>query len=234
MKTSGEESKPREGNRPRPGIIVIHQDELIALEVDHVIGQQQIFVRPMSGHLAPIGFYGGSTILSDGEPAIILNLPELTRQFFTSHKGQHVAEELNNQDTLKYLIYQLGDENFATPLIEIREVIEFRTAKPIPHTADFFKGVINIRGEIVGVVDLRERLNIPAGKTPAAQLIFETENGPLAAIVDKVHSVTIINESDLERKPAVSASNNDRAYFLGVGKVEGKLLTWVAAKNSDA
>jgi two-component system chemotaxis sensor kinase CheA len=69
----------------RPGIVVVNRDELLALEVDAVSGQQQIFVRPLTGHLSPIGFYGGSTILSDGEPAIILNLPEIARLYFTSH-----------------------------------------------------------------------------------------------------------------------------------------------------
>ena len=141
------------------------------------------------------------------------------------------SEENSSQDIHKYLIYQLGEESFATPLIEVREVIEFRSAKPIPHTTSFFKGVINIRGEIVGVLDLRERLNIESKATPMAQLIFETDNGPLAAVVDRVHSVTVIQEKDLERRPAVSPTGDDRAYFLGVGKVDGRLLTVVSLRK---
>ncbi len=142
---------------------------------------------------------------------------------------------MNNDSTKdtahKYLIYQLGRENFATPLIEVREVIEYRDAKPIPHTSSFFKGVINIRGEIVGVLDLRERLNIKEAGEPMAQLIFETDNGPLAAVVDRVHSVTVIMEKDLERRPAVHSAGEDRAYFLGVGKVEDRLLTVVTLRK---
>lgn len=76
----------KNGNgQPRPGIIVHYREDRLALAVDTVVGQQQIFVRPVIGHLAPIGFYGGSTILSDGEPTIILNLPEMARRYFTSH-----------------------------------------------------------------------------------------------------------------------------------------------------
>lgn len=142
-----------------------------------------------------------------------------------------VNEDSAQDTTNKYLIYQLGTENFATPLIEVREVIEFRTAKPIPHTTHFFKGVINIRGEIVGVLDLRERLNIKNPAPPMAQLIFETDNGPLAAIVDRVHSVTVILEKDLERRPAVHSANEDRAYFMGVGKVDDRLLTVVSLRK---
>lgn len=131
----------------------------------------------------------------------------------------------------KYLIYQLGEQFFATPLIEVREVIEYRDAKPIPHTPPFFKGVINIRGEIVGVIDLRERLKIAGSDKPVAQLIFETAKGPLAAIVDRVQSVTVIAEDALERRPALHASEAERAYFIGIGKIEDYLITVVSLRH---
>ncbi len=142
-----------------------------------------------------------------------------------------IDDDLSTGNNEKYLLYQLGDGLFASPLIEVREVIEYRAAKPIPHTAPYFKGVINIRGEIVGVMDLRERLSIKGTDKPVALLIFETENGPLAAIVDKVHSVTVITEADLERRAATHGQSTDRAYFLGVGKVEDKLITVVTLRK---
>ena len=137
--------------------------------------------------------------------------------------------------TDKYLIYQLGSQFFATPLIEVREVIEYRDAKPIPHTTDFFKGVINIRGEIVGVIDLRERLGIVSDNQPVAQLVFETPNGPLAATVDRVQSVTVIPEANLERRAVAQVqaqgSAQDRAYFVGVGKLDEYLITILSQRN---
>lgn len=133
----------------------------------------------------------------------------------------------------KYLIYQLGLDYFATPLIEIREVIEYRAAKAIPHTSPYFKGVINIRGEIVGVLDLRERMNLQGSDAPVAQLVFETENGTLAATVDRVHAVTIIDENAIERRAQLGSGHNpDRGYFLGVAKVdESRLVTVVSLRK---
>jgi two-component system chemotaxis sensor kinase CheA len=72
---------------PSAGIVVQHHENRLALAVENVVGQQQIFVRPMPGHLSAIGFYAGSTMLSDGEPTLILNLPEIVRQYFTTHPG---------------------------------------------------------------------------------------------------------------------------------------------------
>jgi len=83
----GFEPTKKDQGTPRPTLIVPFREEQIALSVDSVVGQQRIFVRPLIGHLAPISIYGGSTILSDGEPSIILNLPLIAQQFFTLHSG---------------------------------------------------------------------------------------------------------------------------------------------------
>jgi two-component system chemotaxis sensor kinase CheA len=70
--------------RPRPAMIVRHHEDLLGISVDSVIGQQQVFVRPLLGHLRPVAYFSGTTILSDGEPCIILNLSEMARRYFTS------------------------------------------------------------------------------------------------------------------------------------------------------
>jgi two-component system chemotaxis sensor kinase CheA len=70
--------------RPRPAMIVRHHEDLVGISVDSVIGQQQVFVRPLLGHLRPVPYFSGTTILSDGEPCIILNLSEMARRYFTS------------------------------------------------------------------------------------------------------------------------------------------------------
>ncbi len=70
--------------RPRPVLIVRYHEDLLGIAVDSAIGQQQVFVRPLLGHLRPVPYFSGTTILSDGEPCIILNLSEMARRFYTS------------------------------------------------------------------------------------------------------------------------------------------------------
>ena len=67
---------------PKPGLVVRFRDDLLAFSVDHVVGQQQIFVRPVIDSLNQVRVFGGSTILSDGEPSMILNLTEMARTYF--------------------------------------------------------------------------------------------------------------------------------------------------------
>lgn len=68
----------------RTGLIVQFRDEVMAFRVDDVLGQQQVFVRPVIQQLMPVDFFGGSTILNDGEPSVILNLNEMARHYFES------------------------------------------------------------------------------------------------------------------------------------------------------
>lgn len=141
------------------------------------------------------------------------------------------VQELDKDDAQKFLIFEIGQEVFATSLIEIREVIEYNQPKPIPQMPAFFKGVINIRGEIIGVLDLRERLGIKGSDVVPCQLVFETDAGPLAAVVDRVQSVTVIEESQLDRRNLVGTAGPDRAYFLGVGKIDNRIVTLISLRK---
>lgn len=134
---------------------------------------------------------------------------------------------IKDESSDKYIVFQMGSELFATSLLEIREVIETQTPKPIPNMAPYFKGVINIRGEIIGVIDLRERLGIAERNQSLCQLVFETSAGPLAAIVDRVHSVIVADPATLERRANI-AQGTDRAYFIGVGKVGERIVTFIS------
>lgn len=139
--------------------------------------------------------------------------------------------EEDDNNVSKYLVYQLGSDHFATQLVDVREVIEYRDAKPIPHMAAFYKGIINVRGEIIGVIDMRERLDLHSSARPTAMLVFETPQGALAAIVDKVNSVSTILEENIDRRPAVKGRKADSQYFGGVAKIEDRLVTIIQLKQ---
>ncbi|OFZ22699.1 MAG: hypothetical protein A2202_01370 [Bdellovibrionales bacterium RIFOXYA1_FULL_36_14] len=127
----------------------------------------------------------------------------------------------------KYLLFSIGKEIFGVPLMGVREVTEPQKVKPIANTSKHFLGVINIRGEIIGVIDLRIRLSHPAEKTPfMAMIIFETAVGPMAALVDKVESVSIIEEKNIDRNPNIS-SDFPQKYLMGIGKLNDDLITLI-------
>ncbi len=131
------------------------------------------------------------------------------------------------QEENRYLIFSLGREMFGTPLLGVREVVEPLPPKPVPNTRPFFTGVINIRGEIVGVMDLRARFQQNQKTEPGqAMMVFETLTGTEAALVDKIEAVAKIPERNIERQPNVK-SNIPADYLLGVAKEGERLVTLI-------
>ena len=138
-----------------------------------------------------------------------------------------MSDDIFNEEESRYLIFSLGGELYGTPLLGVREVVEPQEAKPIPGTVDYFKGVINIRGQIVGVIDLRVRLQHPASKTVGnAFMVFDTSFGPIAAIVDRVESVIKIPEGNIERSPNVRTTV-PIDFLLGIAREHERLITLI-------
>ena len=132
-----------------------------------------------------------------------------------------------HEDAAKFLIFLVGEELFGVPLMGVREVVEPQKVKKIPNTVDYFMGVINIRGEIVGVIDLRLRFNQQAKDNPyMAMIIFESAVGPIGAIVDKVESVTELEKADIDDAPNIAA-DVPMDYLVGIGKIKNSLVTLI-------
>lgn len=133
----------------------------------------------------------------------------------------------NDLDQDRYLLFTLGQELYATPLMGVREVVEMQKPKPIPHTVPSFLGVINIRGEIVGVMDLRLRLGYPVVDSPTeAMMVFDTQGGSLAAIVDTMEGVTKINPELIDKNPSIE-SRLPLNFLIGVGRIRDRLVTLI-------
>lgn len=131
----------------------------------------------------------------------------------------------NDLEQDRYLLFTLNQETYATPLMGVREVVEMQKSKPIPHTIPSFLGVINIRGEIVGVMDLRLRLGYEVSASPMeAMMVFDTENGSIAAIVDQMEGVVKIQPDLIDRRPSIE-SRLPLDYLIGVGRLKERLVT---------
>jgi purine-binding chemotaxis protein CheW len=127
----------------------------------------------------------------------------------------------------KYLIYSIGGESYGSPLLTVREVLEYQKPKFMPNMASHFSGVINVRGAIVGIVDLRSKFSLSNDvNRKTAMLLCDTPNGPIAAVVDQVDCVAGFAENEIEVKPPVQPRMS-QDYLLGVAKMKSNLVTLV-------
>jgi purine-binding chemotaxis protein CheW len=99
----------------------------------------------------------------------------------------------------KYLVYRIHDELYASPLLDFKEVIEYTPPKLVPNMATYFTGMINLRGLIIGVVDIRKKLGYSIEVIHKASfLICDTELGPLAATIDRVEAVIQLSSDQIQ------------------------------------
>jgi purine-binding chemotaxis protein CheW len=131
------------------------------------------------------------------------------------------------EDDSKYLVYKIGDEFYASPLLSVREVMEYQKPKFIPNMVKHFTGVINVRGSIVGVVDFRIKFNLPQKNSPrTSMLLCDTEEGPVAALVDSVDFVVDLTQNEIDLKPPIRTQIGTN-YLIGVAKKGDKLITLI-------
>jgi len=128
----------------------------------------------------------------------------------------------------KYLMFELNNRSFGIDILKIREIIRMVTIRTIPESPSYVLGVIDLRGNIVPVIDPKHIFNIIRQTTSKKQVIIvletETENGvfQLGIVVDSVSQVTNITASEIEDTPSFVKSNKT-SYFLAIAKIEGQL-----------
>lgn len=140
------------------------------------------------------------------------------------------AEPLKKEvvENQRYLVFVLGENLYATPLLAAREVIEVPDFRAIPNTKDYFLGIANLRGEVVGIIDLGGMFGANEPKTDEKQsvIICESRSGPLGAKIDGIRGVVSMNESEITKEVSIK-SHVPQEYIRGVGKLESDELAIV-------
>lgn len=134
-----------------------------------------------------------------------------------------MAEAIANETT-QYLSFNLGDEVFALDIGKVREVLEFTTVTKVPQTPDFMRGVINLRGGVVPVIDMKLKFGMgETEKTINTCVIIaevELDDGEitvLGALADSVQEVFDMHEDDIEPAPRLGTQLNTE-FLKGMGK----------------
>jgi purine-binding chemotaxis protein CheW len=130
-----------------------------------------------------------------------------------------------NGDILQLVTFNLANEEFGVDITRVQEINRMMDITKIPNAPEFIEGVVNLRGKIVPVVDLRKKLGFPEKEHDKSTRIMVVEvNGMvLGFIVDSVSEVLRIPESTIEPPPSL-VSGVESDYLNGVGKLDDRLL----------
>jgi purine-binding chemotaxis protein CheW len=132
-------------------------------------------------------------------------------------------------ETRQYLTFKLGDEVFATDVAKVREVLDFTAITKIPRTPDFMSGVINLRGNVVPVVDLR--LCFDMSKTEktvntcivVVEMLVEGESTVIGALADSVEEVIDLEPDQIQPPPRIGTQIRTE-FIKGMGKRDAQFI----------
>jgi purine-binding chemotaxis protein CheW len=132
-------------------------------------------------------------------------------------------------DTRQYLTFQLGEEVFALDVSYVREILEFTTVTRMPGTLGYMRGVINLRGSVVPVLDMKLKFGLPAIEETVSTCIIVTEVScdggatVIGALVDSVQEVFELEHDQIEPAPKIG-TRIETGFVKGMGKKDDQFV----------
>jgi len=135
-------------------------------------------------------------------------------------------------DCEQFLTFCLQDEEYGIEILRVQEIKGFSKIREIPNAPSYIKGVMNLRGTVVPVIDLRTRFGMPEAEYNQFTVIIVVSIGAkvVGLIVDAVSDVLNITKDQVEETPDISG-DLDTSYFEGMGKVGEKLVLLLNIDN---
>ena len=137
-----------------------------------------------------------------------------------------MSQTLQGQDPVaQWVTFYLDKERYGINVMQVQEVLRVSEITPVPGAPDYVLGIINLRGNVVTVIDSRQRFRLPPREMDDSTriVIMETENQVVGILVDSVAEVVELRASEIEAAPSVG--NEESARFIqGVCSLSGELL----------
>ena len=124
----------------------------------------------------------------------------------------------------KFLTFQLKGEEYGLEILKVREIIGVMDITTVPQTPDYVKGVVNLRGKVIPVIDLRLKFGLDGaeyGKRTCV-IVVRVNGLEMGIVVDTVSEVMDIGSENIEETPSFGATLNTD-YILGMGKIDGRV-----------
>lgn len=136
-----------------------------------------------------------------------------------------MADKEYSSSEVQLVVFKLGREEYGVSILQVQEIKKMTDITRVPHTPEYVKGVINLRGSVLPVIDLQKRLGLAeTGYSDASRIIIvKVDEVHVGMIVDAVTEVTAISRDQIE-PPYVVNSEVGINYISGVGKLDNRLL----------
>ena len=131
---------------------------------------------------------------------------------------------------LQWVTFQLASEVYCVNVMQVREVLRYTNIAPVPGSPNYVLGIINLRGNVVTVIDLRIRFGLSENEITDSTriIIIETETQVVGILVDSVAEVVYLRQSEIDLPPSTRLASEDHSRFIqGIAHYDSRLLILV-------
>ena len=138
---------------------------------------------------------------------------------------QPIENKVDVENSINLVTFKLGNNEYAIDIMQAKEIIKMEKITLIPNAPDYVEGVINLRGNIIPIVDLKKRFNLEEndGEKNTGIIIVKIDDVDMGIIIDAISKVVSIATSNIQPPPPM-LSGIGQKYIKGVAKLEDKLL----------
>lgn len=130
-----------------------------------------------------------------------------------------------NSEILQLVTFKLGNEEYAVDILKVQEINRMVEITSIPNAPSYVEGVINLRGKVIPVINLRKKFGLDSKEMDSQSRIMVVDIGStVGLIVDSVSEVLRLSSDTIEPPPPMTAGNGSSEYIKGVGKLTDRLL----------
>lgn len=139
-----------------------------------------------------------------------------------------MSSEMMETDTIadRYLCFSLGSNSFGLPIAMVREIVEMQEITPVPHMPEYLRGVVNLRGQVIPVMDLRLRLALPFREYDRRTCIVmvEHEHRLVGLVVDRMEEVRHFDGDRREAAPEFRDDTGMSRFVEAMGRVDQRVV----------
>jgi purine-binding chemotaxis protein CheW len=145
---------------------------------------------------------------------------------------ESVKDRKGTGDLRQFISFSIGEEEYGLELLRVKEVIRVREITWLPKAPSFVKGIINLRGDVIPIIDLRDRFGLEAKESTAMTrvIVVEVEGRMIGMVVDSASQVVRIPADQIDPPPPMLGGFSQE-FITGVGKLDDKLVILL---NTDA
>lgn len=233
-------------------IVVDVNEQYVGLIIDELLSQQQVVIKNLEDNYQKITGISGATILGNGRVALILDVTaiveyklssaSLIQNFGISISDQNIvieeeqSEIEDNSKPVQFLSFLMAGQEYGIDILEVKEIRKWERGTYLPNSPHYIKGVINMRGVIVPIIDLRERFGIESCEqgphTAIIILVMKLHHKQryIGIVVDQIADTFMVVPAEIQPLPD-SEKSVLKEHIRGLITFQNKLITLLNMKN---